>query len=368
MKNLSAKDPVKLRRRILKSGNTSLYLDIYIKGKRTYEYLNLYLLPGTGRAVKQKNEETLSLAEAVRAKRVVEVRNGTYGFTNSEKRQFVAYYEERQNRFAHTDNNNTWHTWNSALYWLKNYDSKLDSRTLDDITPQWLQGLIDYMSKSDSGLAKNTVHVYFQKVRACLNQAFRDGLIASNPCRLIRGPKRIESERPYLTLEELQKLNDAPCKRDDVRRAFLFSCLTGLRHSDIIGLTWADVKSGERTRIMFRQKKTKGFEYLDLSEEAAALLGERGKPEEHPFGRLSLNKTNYHLVVWVARAGIDKDITFHCGRHTFAVLSLELGVDIFTVSKLLGHRNLSTTQIYAKIVDRRKQEAVDKIGSLLAKK
>lgn len=91
-------------------------------------------------------------------------------------------------------------------------------------------------------------------------------------------------------------------------------------------------------------------------------MGERGEDDEHPFGDIhSTGCTNEVIKRWVLRAGIKKDITFHCGRHTFAVMMLDLGTDIYTVSKLLGHRELSTTQIYAKVLDKNKQAAVSHI-------
>ena len=108
------------------------------------------------------------------------------------------------------------------------------------------------------------------------------------------------------------------------------------------------------------------MEYLDITSEAVHLMGDRGKAEDYIFTDiLAPSATNNAIRVWVARAGIDKDITFHCARHTFAVMMLDLGTDIYTVSKLLGHRELSTTQIYAKVMDKNKQAAVSAIPSVL---
>ena len=117
-----------------------------------------------------------------------------------------------------------------------------------------------------------------------------------------------------------------------------------------------------RTRLIFCQKKTGGQEYLDITQQAADLLGDLGdhKPTDNVFGYILYpSETNSKLRMWALRAGIDKHLSFHCGRHTFAVLMLTLGTDIYTVSKLLGHRELKTTQIYAKIVEAKKQEAMD---------
>lgn len=170
----------------------------------------------------------------------------------------------------------------------------------------------------------------------------------------------------YLTLEEVRMLAATPCRYPDIKRSFLFSCLTGLRKSDIEKLVWGEIhKQGDYTRIIFTQKKTGGLEYLDISPEAEKLLGERGKESDLVFPFMhSISLIEDTLKSWTTEAGIKKHITFHCGRHTFATLMLDLGTDLFTVSKLLGHRDVKTTQIYAKILDKNKQQAVSKIPTI----
>lgn len=117
-----------------------------------------------------------------------------------------------------------------------------------------------------------------------------------------------------------------------------------------------------RWYIRFRQNKTKGAEKLPLSDQARDLLKEIGKPEERVFKGLKYSAWhNLKLQQWVMKAGISKTITFHCARHTYATLQLTLGTDIFTVSKLLGHKDIRTTQIYAKIIDEKKMEAANRI-------
>ena len=184
--------------------------------------------------------------------------------------------------------------------------------------------------------------------------------------RGIEGFKAAEVKRDYLTLEEIKALAATPCKYPCLKRSFLFSCLTGLRKSDIEKLTWGEVhKQGEYTRIIFKQKKTGGQEYLDITPQAEKYLGEPGQADELVFAGFSYGSyTSLELRRWCMASGIEKDITFHCARHTFAVLMLDLGADIYTVSKLLGHRELATTQIYAKVLDRNKQKAVSLIPDI----
>lgn len=376
-----SKEPIRLRQRKMPTGNISLYLDIYLNGKRTYEYLKMYLIPEQTRADREKNKETLKLADAVRAKRVIELRNGQFGFKTKTtgKLRFFDYYRELCEKRLGEESRGNWGNWYSCLHHLKKYE-KRESITLEEITPEWVQGFKDYLENDavawghdyrkrikDKPLARNSKLSYFNKLRACLNQAYEEEIISSNPLRGIEGFKPEEGTRMYLTLDEVRKLAATECEYPQIKAAFLFSCLTGLRRSDVLRLTWGDVhKQGEFTRIIFRQKKTSGQEYLDISPQAAELMGERGLPDEHVFTDIhSPTCTNNTLKLWVARAGINKTITFHCGRHTFATLMLDIGTDIYTVSKLLGHRDLSTTQIYAKVMDKNKQAAVASIPTIL---
>ena len=376
---VKSKDPIRLRRRKTPTGLVSLYLDIYIDGKRSYEYLKMYLVPEKGKAERDKNRETLALAEAIRGKRLVELRDGVFGFKGQfrESSLFYDYYCAMVEKRVGSPGN--WGNWHSCLKHLEKYDPKIRQRKWSEVTHEYCQGFKDYLENEacawsqdyrkrikDHKMARNTRLSYFNKLRACCNQAFEERVISVNPMRGIDTIKAEEGTRMYLTLEEVRKLAATECHYDSIKKAFLFSCLTGLRRSDIMKLTWGEVfQQGGYTRIIFTQKKTQGVEYLDLAPEAAELLGTRGKPTEHVFEDIhSPSCTNSTLREWCMDAGINKRITFHCGRHTFATMMLDLGTDIYTVSKLLGHRELSTTQIYAKVLDKNKQAAVSSIPSI----
>lgn len=370
---------ITLRQRTLPSGRTTLYLDIICNGRRKVESLKLFLIPETSRADKQKNKETLKLAEAIRAKRVVEVQNKEFGFKSdfAEDTNFYDYYVAITEKRLGTESRGNWGNWRSCLKHMEKYDPNIKKRTFADITQDWVQGFRDYLEKEacawgcdyrerikDHPLSKNSKLSYFNKLRACLNQAMEERIIQTNPIVGVERFKEAEGTRMYLTIEEVKTLAQTECEYPNIKRAFLFSCLTGLRRSDVLRLKWGDIhKQDGYTRIIFTQKKTGGLEYLDISAQASELLGERGKPNENVFTDIhSPSCTNEAIKRWVLRAGINKEITFHGFRHSYAVIQISLGTDIYTVSKMLTHKSVSTTQIYADLVNIKKRETANKIS------
>lgn len=175
-----------------------------------------------------------------------------------------------------------------------------------------------------------------------------------------------ESERMYLTIDEVRLLSKTPCINEDIKRAFLFSCLTGLRRSDIMQIKWADIDDREDgTMLIFRQRKTNNLEYMYISEQGRRLMGMRAGQNDSVFRLPTVTRTNDVIKRWAQTAGINKCITFHCARHTFATMMLTLGNDLYTTSKLLGHRSITTTQIYARIIDEKKKDAINKIPDII---
>lgn len=355
------KQPIKLLFRERTKGVKSIFLNIYDRGKRKQESLNLYLYPETSREIKEQNRQTLARAEAIKAQRLVDYHNRRYNLNEASiaSPYVIDYYSALMQRKSKQLTEGTLATWNSALNHLKLY---AEGDTLDMVDKEWCTGLIDYLNKAR--LSVNAARTYMAKVNAMLHQAVKDGLIMRNPMNTVVLPKKTDTHREALSIEELRIVAATPCKLENAKRAFLFSCLTGMRMGDVLSIKWGDVREvGEFTRIVFVQQKTKHQEYLDISPQAVQYLGARGKDKDRVF---SLSKTQcvYGLNRLMKEAGITRDITFHCGRHTFAVLMLSLGADIYTVKNLLGHQNIGTTQIYAKMLDKRKQEAVLRIPEI----
>ncbi len=365
---------VHLRKKPISNGRTSMYLDYYPAishpdtGKDTRrEFLGLYLFnrPKTS-ADKQQNAETLALAENLRAKRQIEVQNGAYGFLSKKSLSvcFVAYCEQ----LAASKTGSNKDGWESALHYLRDFTG--GKLKLSDLTANKCRDFRAYMmdaqsQRNEEQLAVNSTVSYFNKFKAALKHAYKDGLIGVDLNAKVESIKPEETRREYLTLAELQSLvqTDLPAL-PVLKQAALFSALTGLRYSDIEALTWEQIRydASNGYTINFRQEKTDGIEYMPVPEQAVTLLGERLGDNQPVLPGLTYSaQWNKILKQWVKDAGITKQITFHSFRHTYATLQLSLGTDIYTVSKMLGHRELKTTQIYAKIVDQSKRDAADKI-------
>ncbi len=372
---------VTLRQKKISKGRQSLYLDFYPAiphpetGEPTRrEFLGLYIFDKPKTPIdKQHNAETLQIGESIRQKRE-NFLNKPEIYSEYEKEQlrkrelneqcFVEYFRKLSNKRKASNHDN----WVSALRYLEAFtNGKLK---FADLNEKFLEGFKEYLLTTKSNksnrttLSQNSAVSYFNKVKAALKQAYKDGILQNDLNAKTKPIKTAETRREHLTLEELNKLVKTPCNNDLLKRAALFSALTGLRFSDIRNLVWGELEyiEGNGYFIKFKQQKTKGVETMPISEQAFSLLGERKEPTDKVFERLTYSAyENKHLYQWIGAAGITKDITFHCFRHTFATLQLSKGTDIYTVSKMLGHRELKTTQIYAKIIDQTKREAADKI-------
>jgi integrase len=372
---------VKLRKKPISGNRQSLYLDFYPPiphpetGKPTRrEFLGLYIHVKTSNQLdKQHNADTLNIAESVRQKRENAL-NKPEIYTGYELEQlrikerselnFVDYFKKLADKRKASNHDN----WISAFNYLLQFtDGEL---RFADLNERFFNEYKEFLLTTDSfrgqghKLSTNSAVSYFNKLKATLKQAYKDGYLHSDLNAKTTPIKQEETERNFLTMEELNNLVKTECRNPLIKKAALFSALTGLRFSDIQKLIWGELEyiEGSGYFIQFRQKKTNGVEVLPISEQAFGFLGERKEPKDKVFEGLTYSAYgNKHLAQWIGLAGITKDITFHCFRHTYATLQLSYGTDIYTVSKMLGHRELKTTQIYAKVVDSAKREAADKI-------
>ena len=384
------KSPVTIRYKALKNGNQSIYLDCYLgNGQREYKFLNLYLRPGKSREDKEWNKSQMELATAIKSQYIVDIQNGVYGFKDlnrTRKLNFIDFLQRMSDDYAKSGQKACHTLMESAIKRLIRYKGK--NINLNQVDKEYLIGFIDYLNhetndfdtrKADQGrVQKPLSDVYkealFARVMVALNKAEREGIIIKNPGKDIDHklkPHAKESTRCYLTLEEVKKIIDTPYwPKNDVKPAFLFCCFSGLRHSDLLKLTWGEIKqtADGQYQIETMMKKTKHSVSVPLSENALSFLPERGeaKDSDRVFPNLPDQPGNAdaRLKTLIRHAGIDKKVSFHVGRHTFATLTLTYGADLYTVSKLLGHCNIRTTQIYAKIVDENKRKAVNLVPKI----
>lgn len=388
---------VTLRFRMLNTGKETLYLDYYpgIPNPKTgetmrREYLGMYVVPLKKRngelqtnkdgshKYSEEDAETIRLAEIIRANRQNELSKAEiYTEVEAEllkakersKGDFIAYFRD----LAKDKKESNYNNWMSALKHLQDYTKKSDNSTIKrfcDIDLLWCERFRDYLlnvptHRSDKVvLSNNTAAAYFLKFKIALKSAYKYGYLPKNINEDLKGIKERETRREFLTLDELKKLVETPCTNPVLKRAALFSALTGLRHSDIRKMKWGElVESDGKYTLKYTIQKTSKYDELPISEQAMQLCGERQNPDNLVFDGLVYSAyANKALAQWLGAAGITRDVTFHSGRHSYATLQIAAGTDIYTVSKMLTHRNVSTTQIYAELVSEKKRESANKIS------
>ena len=373
----NTKEPVRLREKALANGVRSLYLDIYVNGKRSYEFLKLYLIPETNPQAKVQNDNTMRAANTIKLNRILEITNNKAGLKNTSIRakmllkDWMENFRKAQEQKGVKDQKLIHNT----IHALTAYNINVAMR---DVNRDYIVGLTnflrnDYRSPRGKKLKDYSVINYLGCLRNALNMAVREDVIADNPIMKLSTQDKVkapESQREFLTIEEVQRLEATESPYPHIKQAFLFACYTGLRCSDVRSITWGKiVKDGDKYRLHTVMFKTKRPFYIPLSKKAMQWMPERGDKTDKDliFERIPVQvNTKLYLQPWLDKAGITKPITFHCSRHTFGTMMLTLGADIYTTSKLLGHTKVEVTQIYAKIINKKKDDAVSLIDQAFA--
>lgn len=291
---------IKLIKRELKNGRTSLVLEYYLgytlgangttRPKRKFETLEYFLYTAPrNKAERDHNKINLEMAEKVKAKRLLAEQNEQYGFAvpfkiRTNLVEFIRGMVEQRK-----DSPGNWGNWDSMLKHLIAYAGT--ETTFERIDRRFVEGFRTYLAKeartkSGTALSANSQNSYFLKFKAALNRAVEEGIVPQSPAMGVKATRTEDVHREYLTIEELQRLVKTDCSYPVLKDAFIFSCLTGMRWSDINKLTWGEVQEFDGgTRVVFRQKKTRGLEYLDISEQAVRYMGPRGRADEREFAR-----------------------------------------------------------------------------------
>lgn len=375
------KEPIKLRVKML-SNSLSLYLDLYKDGKRQYEFLKLYLNEETDLSIKEQNRQNLEIANTILHEKIADLNKRGAGFISPKGKVNLIDYILFQADEALKKSGNK-HGYYYTLHALAKHISLFSGNDiqLKQVDKDYIKRFISYLKTAknfnfqrtgtdrdkDIILSQNTQHNLFMKFKYVLRKAVKADIITLNPMDKLENddkPKDEDGTREYLTVDEIKTLIVTPCKNDILKRAFLFCCLVGLKYSDVSSITWGELTKDNDGSVLlrFKMKKVKRSENAYISDEALKWLPDRGMAgdEDTIFSLPKNDSANKQLARWIKAARINKKITFHCSRHTAATLNLSLGTPIETVSKMMGHTKISTTQIYAKIIDQKQKEAVNK--------
>lgn len=366
------KSPFKLRRRKLADGRESLFIDHTVDGRHEYEFLKLYLIPETSVKAKRENAKTLRQAEEIiiaRTENMVDDKAQEEAAKDKSQMllsDFISMLMEEYKQRGQP----AYLRLRAARIKLEKFRPgarlcDIDKKFCVDYA-EWLQS--EPLTPQGKPLAQATAFSSFWNLGITLSSARQKGYIKSNPWELLGSHEKIqqpEGKREFLTFEEIRKLEQTPYIKENIRKAFLFACYCGLRVGDVTDLRWSDisVNGGRHFVSVVMQKNSKPIS-LPLPAKALSWLPERGEPESSVFSLPSRTNLRKHLQKWSEQTGLERHLHFHLSRHTYGTMLITAGVDLYTASKMMGHADVRPTQVYAKIVDKKKEEAVSLIDKV----
>lgn len=369
---------VTLRHKKIANQRESLYLDYFPpiinpkNGKETRrEFLKLYIYQDPKNTLqKEHNKSTLEFGNIIRAKRLLQIRNREFGFKENVEIHIniVAYYEKISLEYYNNGSKSQYSSWKSSCNYFKKFaGDTLNSRNINlDLINKYREFLLNSNSlkNNNSKISINTASSYYKHFLFVLKRAYKEGILSKNLAINANYIKPEESFREYLTEEELKRLWETAIKYPEIKRAALFSALTGFRYVDVEALVWERIFGDKHQGfyIQLKEQKTGNIHNHPIPKIAYNILKQEGTSTGKVFKTLIYHRVSRYLKDWVKDAKIHKKISFHNFRHSYATLQLANGTDIYTVSKLLGHKNVSTTQIYTKVMDRNKIEAANRIN------
>ena len=381
-RQINTKELVKVRFKKLANSSISIYLDIYNNGIRSYEFLHLYLIPETTPNAKIINRHVLSAANAIKARRIIDIANGHAGIYHNTSLarmrigQYVQHHIERSvkthrgDSYASTCRN----MFNHLIDFLGPRVNRLQIREIDlEICKGFAEHLKHARTCTGKRLSGVSAYHYFSSFKSMLAEATAEQAIITNPITYMRPsdmPQRPVVIKSFLHADEVARLVNTPCLYQSVKQGFLFSCFTGLRLGDVRNIRWGDIqKVGDDYRYSIIMQKTQEPITNKLNDDALRWLPSRkGHPDQPIFPLPAIATIEKVIAQWVQRARIAKHVTFHTARHSYATMALMAGADLYTISKLLGHRNVKTTTIYAAVIDSARDHANDSISRLYKKR
>ena len=360
---------VTLRTRPLKNGMLSYYLDYYpgYRDQETmktirHEGLNIYIYANPKNERERNFNATMSeKAEAIRCRRFESIVNDRYDFFDRHKLKadFLEYYRKQLRKHDQK--------WEFVYHHFYNFvHGKCTFEEIDiDLCNKFREYLLNAKQlRRDGRISKNSASGYWSTFRGLLKILYRNRLIKTNINDFLDKIETEDTPKDYLSVEELYKLAETPCKKPILKTAALFSCLTSLRISDILSLQWheiVDFAAGGKCVHTITQK-TKTEDIIPISDEALQLIGYSPEKNGLVFKGLKRSWTQYPMKEWIREAGITKNISFHSYRRTYATLQGAAGTDIRTIQSNMAHKSITTTQRYMKVVDSNKREASNRIS------
>lgn len=396
----------KLEQRLMSDGQICLYLEYYYGSKRepvTDEYgdpvmyesgkmkgtpkmkvthirkkenLHLYLIASPRTPIdKAHNEEILAKAEAIQFEREQELLNDTEGYRLKKRghTNLLDFFDTFVEQTTVADKKVLRGALRNFRDFLKedypHFAERIEARHMNK---EMMERFLEYLTHYHTGQG---IETYFKRFKRILNYAVEQGELRKNPCKGVKVPSMGDIlEKDILSPTELQQLfkTHYTGENPEIRRAFAVTCLSGIRWCDIVRLTYSCVDYSNRI-LRFRQHKTEGHSKKSgvetpLNDTLLSLIGKKPKDakDDYIFHLPSHTMCLKALRHWTARAGIDKHITWHCGRHSFATLILTQGANIKVVASLLGHSSLKHTDIYVRAVDEAKRKALDTLPAINA--
>ena len=351
---------VTLRKRKNADGTTSLRLDIYHNGIRIYERLDHLKLSKPSNLVdRENNKKKLQQAEAIIVARAADLQANDYNMeTDTGKKTIVTIWMGSYIKgYDKKDKRNMQGALNRFTDYLM--EVKKQGLTFGNLNALIIEDFIDYLENKSTGEGAVS---YYNRFKKMIKQAYRKRLMKDNVLDFVeRKVSGKAKKKDILTLDELRILAATPTESHEVRKAFLFCCVTGLRWIDVKALTWQVIDMSNK-QMNVAQSKTGEVVNIQLNDTALKLLDQPQEPKQQVFNLPTANGANKTLKAWVKRAKINKTITWHNARHSFGTNLIFNDVGILTASKMLGHTSTKHTQRYVDISNEMKQKATSKIN------
>ncbi len=344
----------------------SFYLHYSINGEQVRENTHLRL---TGDKESDKlTKKAVQMLQAERTAQLLSNRTGIATESSQSKIKVVDYLQ----KFADKQKKDTHFSivqYSQILRiigMVKDVDANIK---LCNISVSFANKFVNRLNKEK--LAESTKNLYLSRFNVLLNQAVKKDLISMNPFTKVEDKPKLKcKEKSYLTENELMQLMNVCVNNEreqEILDAFVFSAFSGLRYSDVVRLKKENIEQTKKgIRVKIETQKTKKYQSFILPSKCESIIkSKKTKANETIFKLPNLVGINYKLKSFAKRANIEKNISFHTARHTFATMLLTKGADLYSVSSLLGHSDISTTQIYAKIVDKKKDDTIALLNDIL---